>query len=189
MNTNEIYTTLPGVVVEYDGIVVTARPAMPKLLANGEILAAPAIVDVPVHWFIADGARAMITVPLKPGDPVTLFFASRAIETWLSGSDGPPNDPRQFDLTDCFCTPVMRPGPRADTENVRIRYGVGSMRIAPNGYVTIDAPPGMTINAPLIINGTVDITGGRLTHNGKNVGSTHVHGGIDTGPSNTQGPQ
>lgn len=41
--------------------------------------------------------------------------------------------------------------------------------------------------------GNVQVTGnvavtGTMTNNGTNVGSTHVHSGVDTGPSNTGGP-
>lgn len=36
--------------------------------------------------------------------------------------------------------------------------------------------------------GNVAIEGGSLTHNGKNVGSTHTHGGVQSGGSNTAAP-
>lgn len=36
--------------------------------------------------------------------------------------------------------------------------------------------------------GNVAIDGGSLTHNGKNVGSTHTHGGVQSGGSNTAAP-
>ena len=36
--------------------------------------------------------------------------------------------------------------------------------------------------------GNVAIEGGSLTHNGKNVGSTHQHSGVQSGGSNTQAP-
>lgn len=36
--------------------------------------------------------------------------------------------------------------------------------------------------------GNVAIEGGSLTHNGKNVGSTHTHGGVQPGGSNTAAP-
>lgn len=199
---SEVYTTMPGVIVVYDGRTATVRPALPKLLANGEVLAPPQIVRVPVHWLVGDGAAAMITVPLKPGDPVTLHFSCRSIEGWLSGSDGPPDDPRQFDLTDCFCTPVMRPGPVADTENVNVSYGAGSMKIAPDGTITFESPH-VYVNAPMTVNGlitytaglvggggegntikisgNVDFSGGTVTHDGKVVDSTHKHGGVTPG--------
>lgn len=34
----------------------------------------------------------------------------------------------------------------------------------------------------------VAITGGKVTHNGKNIGSTHIHGGVATGPAKTAPP-
>ncbi|MGH0004071.1 phage baseplate assembly protein V [Pseudovibrio ascidiaceicola] len=39
------------------------------------------------------------------------------------------------------------------------------------------------------VNARMTVKGSELLHNGKNVGSTHVHGGIVKGPRNTQGPQ
>lgn len=203
MDLLDVYTMIPGVVVSYDGETVTARPSIPKKLANGDTLAAPQIVRVCVKWPIGDGGRAMVTVPLKPGDPVELTFSCRSLENWLSGSDTAPDDPRQFDLSDAFCTPVMRPGVgRADTENLSVQYGAGSMKIAPDGTITFNAP--MTIfNTPTVFNelmtytagmvagggagqtmqisGNVAIDGGSLTHNGKNIGSTHKHPGDSGG--------
>ncbi|MGE8616984.1 MAG: Gp138 family membrane-puncturing spike protein, partial [Achromobacter spanius] len=67
----DVYTTLPGEVVAYDGTFVTARPALAKRLANGDVLPPPQGVRVPVCWPVGDvnGAQALISVPLKPGDP------------------------------------------------------------------------------------------------------------------------
>ncbi|OKP69633.1 phage baseplate protein [Ensifer adhaerens] len=36
--------------------------------------------------------------------------------------------------------------------------------------------------------GKIDITSSELTHNGRNIGSTHVHGGIERGGSDTATP-
>ncbi|EHK65307.1 Gp138 family membrane-puncturing spike protein [Achromobacter arsenitoxydans] len=205
----EVYTTLPGVVVSYDGKSITARPALAKRLANGEVLRAPQIVRVPVCWPVGDvnGAEALISVPLKAGDAVKLSFSARALENWLAGSDGPPDDPRQFDLSDAFATPVMRPGTvAADTENVSIQYGPGTLKLSPEGHLTMNVRTWEvnmdegTFNGPLTVNGlltytqgmhgsrgaggggaTITIEGdvnfrnGSLTHNGKDVGSTHKH--------------
>ena len=202
----EVHTTLPGVIVSYDGTAAVVRPALPKQLANGQVLSPPQIVSVPVCWPVGDvdGALALISVPLKPGDPVVLHFSERALESWLSGSDEPPDDPRQFDLTDCFATSVVRPGAAAaDTENVSIQYGPGSMKIAPDGTLTISVPrkhviadetvfdSPVTINGPLTytqgmtgigggastikITGNVEFEGGSITHNGTNIGDSHRH--------------
>ncbi|HWK70045.1 MAG TPA: Gp138 family membrane-puncturing spike protein [Burkholderiaceae bacterium] len=212
----EMNVCLPGVIVAYDGKTATVRPAVPKQLANGQTLAAPQIVQVPVCWPIADGGKAMVTVPLKPGDPVKLNFSQRSLENWLSGSDQAPDDPRQFDLSDCFATPVMRPGPVADTENVCIQYGRGTIKLAPSGDLIINVPT-MTVNAeqttynsPVTINGLLTYTqgmrgsggegssisimggaafnGGQITHNAKNIGSDHKHGGVVAGGDESDVP-
>ncbi|MFO7805752.1 MAG: hypothetical protein R6V30_08815 [Paracoccaceae bacterium] len=39
-----------------------------------------------------------------------------------------------------------------------------------------------------VTDGTVEITGGKVTHNGKNIGDTHIHGGVKSGPSVTDVP-
>lgn len=39
------------------------------------------------------------------------------------------------------------------------------------------------------INGKTAVQGSSLTHNGTNVGDTHVHGGVDTGLGTTRNPQ
>ncbi|MGB3276104.1 MAG: Gp138 family membrane-puncturing spike protein [Castellaniella sp.] len=186
----EVNVCLPGVIVAYDGKTATVRPAMPKQLANGQTLSAPQIVQVPVCWPIADGGRAMVTVPLKPGDPVKLNFSQRSLENWLSGSDQAPDDPRQFDLSDCFATPVMRPGPVADTENVCIQYGPGTIKLAPSGDLTINVPTmtvnsqtntfnaeQTTFNSKVTVNGLLTYTAG-LSGSGGGAGTT-IEGGAN----------
>ena len=41
----------------------------------------------------------------------------------------------------------------------------------------------------LNIDGAVAINSAALTHNGVNISGNHVHGGVESGPSNTGGPQ
>ncbi len=203
----DVYTTLPGEVVAYDGTFVTARPALAKRLANGEVLPPPQVVRVPVCWPVGDvgGARALISVPLAPGDAIKLSFSARALENWLAGDNGPPDDPRQFDLSDAFASPLLRPGTMAaDTQNVSIQYGPGTIKLSPTGDLsfqvktwTVQAEQ-TTLNTPVTINGPLTYTqgmageggqggasmrvrggvayeGGAVTHNGKNIGDTHRH--------------
>ena len=179
---SEVRTTLPGTVVSWNGRLATVRPSIPKRLANGRVLQAPQIVSVPVHFPVGAGGSAMITVPLKPGDSVTLHFCERSMEQWLSGSKDAPDDPRQFDLTDAFATPHLAPFVAgADTVNLSIQYGGGSIKISPSGDITL--------TGNVSINGNLAIAGSSMTHNGKNVSDTHVHGGVSPGPATTAGPQ
>ncbi|WP_454691122.1 Gp138 family membrane-puncturing spike protein [Achromobacter aloeverae] len=203
----DVYTTLPGEIVSYDGVFAIVRPTIAKQLTNGDILTPPQIVRVPVCWPVGDvnGAQALITVPLKPGDPVKLSFCARALESWLDGHNGAPNDPRQFDLSDAFATPMVRPGTMtADTENVSVQYGPATLKLSPAGDLTFNVKKWTvntdqgTVNGPLTVNGlltytegmkgsggsggatieidgNVDFRNGTLTHDGKDVGKTHRH--------------
>lgn len=203
----DVYTTLPGEVVAYDGTFVTARPALAKRLANGDVLPAPQVVRVPVCWPAGDvnGAQALISVPLKAGDAIKLSFSARALENWLAGDNGPPDDPRQFDLSDAFASPLLRPGTMAaDTQNVSIQYGPGALKLSPTGDLTFNVKTWTvqadqaTFNTPVTINGPLTYTqgmageggqggasmrirggvayeGGAITHNGKDIGDTHRH--------------
>lgn len=159
----EIHTTLPGVIVDYDGQFATVRPTLDKQLANGEVLPAPKIARVPVCWPCADinGAQALFTMPLKAGDAVMLSFSERGLDSWLGGQDGPPDDPRQFDLSDAFATPMLRPGTMtADTENVSMQYGPMTLKISPEGEVTLntEAPVHVTSTAEIDVNSDVKVT-------------------------------
>jgi hypothetical protein len=149
----EVHTCLPGVIVSYDGSSAVVRPALPKQLANGDVLQAPQIVQVPICWPAGDieGHRALVTVPLKPGDAVKLSFSERALENWLSGADSAPDDPRQFDLSDAFATPVMRPGTgAADTENVSVQFGECALKLTPSGDAILRGPGVFRVQMPAI---------------------------------------
>lgn len=144
----DVHTTLPGVIVDYDGQFATVRPTLDKQLANGQVLPAPKIVKVPICWPCADvnGAQALFSMPLKAGDAVMLSFSERGLDSWLGGQDGPPDDPRQFDLSDCFASPLLRPGTMtADTERVSLQYGPMTLKITPEGEVTLDTTANVTV--------------------------------------------
>jgi hypothetical protein len=158
----DIHTTLPGVIVSYDGRSAVVRPALSKQLASGQILASPQIVQVPVCWPTGDvrGQVALITVPLKPGDPVKLSFSERALENWLSGSDGAPDDPRQFDLSDAFATPVLRPGTgTADIDNVSVQYGSCALKLSPSGDASLAGPGTFTVDMKAVFRQTLRVEG------------------------------
>jgi len=64
-------------------------------------------------------------------------------------------------------------------------FGDAYIKLTASGALEINAPSGTKIIAP-----SNDYTGnisssGTVTNNGKNIGSTHTHGGVSTGGSNT----
>lgn len=64
--------------------------------------------------------------------------------------------------------------------NVALTHA-GNLTVNTAGSATLTAGA-LTINAPVAINGP------SLTHNGVNLGATHVHGGVALGPGDTAGP-
>ncbi|MEM8028441.1 hypothetical protein Q4R25_17975, partial [Morganella morganii] len=46
----------------------------------------------------------------------------------------------------------------------------------------------VTINGNHAVNGNSDSNGGTMTHNGKNIGSTHKHSGVQGGNSDSGEP-
>lgn len=188
----DVHTCLPGRIVSYDGRTAVVQPALTKSLASGDQLQAPQIVSVPVCWPCGDaaGGLALISVPLKAGDAVLLHFSERALENWLSGVDGPPGDPRMFDLSDAFATPVCRPGVhQADTQNVSIEYADASIKITPAGEVRVDAPlrviveagADMTLIAPsLHVTGNITSEGNLGTRTGASGSFTTPDGSVVT---------
>lgn len=162
----DIHTCLPGSIVDYDGQFATVKPTLAKQLANGETLAAPKIARVPVCWPCGDvnGAQALFSMPLKAGDPVLLHFSERALDDWLGGNDGAPGDPRQFDLSDAFATPMLRPGIglQADTDRVSLQYGPMTLKITADGEVTVDTPAPTMVRSPEV---TIDAIETLITGN------------------------
>lgn len=56
------------------------------------------------------------------------------------------------------------------------------------GDGTVEIIADVTIKGDVSIKGDLTIEASGVTHNGKNIGDTHVHGGILPGPSDTSPP-
>lgn len=148
---SEINTQIPGTVVSYDAAANRAvvKPDLPRSIADGESLAAPNIVEVPILWTASSGGKSTFTMPIKPGDGVMLVFQQRSLEGWLSGNKDMPNDPRQFDISDCVAIPGCQPsGIVADTNDIVLRYDEAQIRIKPDGEISLgNAHGSITLNA------------------------------------------
>lgn len=156
---SEVNTSAPGVVVSYDAAKNRAvvRPSMPKRLAEDDPLAPPPIVEVPITWPASNGGKSSFTHPLQPGDGVMLSFQQRSLENWLGGNNGIPDDPRQFDLSDCVAVPGCAPtGIVADPNDVVLKFNQSEVRITndnvihignSNGGITLDQDGNMTLRA------------------------------------------
>lgn len=190
MNTDGM---LPATVIAYDRATNTAtvRPIVALLTTGGDIVPRASVARVPV--LALGGGGFVINFPLQPGDRGWIEASDRDISLFLQGmqDDLAPNTRRLHSFEDGRFIP-----------DVFAAYDVGdvgadAMTIQSlDGAVRVELSPTrirMVATDVLIdadntrINSNVE-TFGTLKNNGVNVGSTHTHGGVQTGGGNTAVP-
>jgi len=194
-----LWTAMPAVVLKVDlakmtcEVQVTIQARLRNPDQSHYWVTLPPLVDCPLIF--PSGGGFTLTFPVKAGDECLVVFASRCIDTWWqSGGTGVQADFRMHDLSDGFVLVGPRSQPRVLTgvssSDVVLRNDENTSRvsIAPGGAIALTSPVSVSITAPAVnITGNVSTTG-TLKNNGVNVGSSHVHGGVQTGGSNTGGP-
>jgi hypothetical protein len=99
-----LHTCIPAVIVIYDGLSATVKPAVDKSFNDGTFLPTPTISNVPVRFL--QTPRGGITTDLLPGDPGLLFFSERDASVFKkSGALLPTPTRRKFDYNDAFFMP------------------------------------------------------------------------------------
>ena len=137
---SEMNTQIPGTIVSYNAETNRAvvKPDLPKRVASDKSLPPPNIVEVPLLWTASGNGSSTLTMPIKPGDGVMLNFQQRSMEGWLSGNKDMPDDPRQFDLSDCVAIPGCQPnGIAADPNDVLLKFNKAQLRIMPDGTIIL----------------------------------------------------
>ena len=210
----EMWTALPGEVVEYFSATQTASVRTTikvKISApdgSFEWVEVPMLVDCPVLF--PSGGGYTLTFPVVPGDECLVVFSSRCIDGWWqsSGAQIPP-DTRLHDLSDGFVLLGPRSQPRRTTPApstsgvelrsddrsvyIRIANADKKVEVVTTGPASVTAGGTIALNAPTVaITGDLTVTGtvvaqGQVTGLGKNL-STHVHSGVTAGGSNTGAP-
>lgn len=174
-----IRTAAPGIVA---AVNLQAQTVSVQLAIQGSVegpdgatvaVNMPLLVDVPLVW--PRGGGFAITFPVQAGDEVLVVYGDRCIDSWWqSGGIGAPLVPRMHDLSDAFAILA----PTSQPKRLVNVYALGlEIRTTGGGsYIRMDR------------DGAVSIVSPSLTHNGVNIGSTHVHGGVAPGGANTLPP-
>lgn len=215
---SDINTSVPGKIISYDAARNRAivAPVLPKALSGGDTLAAPQIVEVPVVWPSNGKGKGSFTMPLAPGDGVMLSFQQRSLEGWLDGNEAAPNDPRQFDLSDCVAHPGLSASDTvAHPTDIVLKFDKTSLTLTHDNQaiigndkatITIQNDGGIVIKAQYLRmqnpsgSGYINIdTGGNMAIAANTVSvttpaktfvlETHRHTGVTTGSGNTGQPQ
>lgn len=192
----EMWTALPGVVeaVNFEKQTMTVRPsvkgAIRKPDGSIEHVDMPLLQDVPMQ-FPSGGGTAM-TFPVKKGDETLVVFSSRSIDAQhQSGGAQQQMDGRMHSLSDGHALLGFRSNPRAlknvsgDAVQLRSEDGKAAISLNPGSGTLTMAVEGVSMKMTAA---GVEFTGGTIKHDGKNIGSTHIHGGVVTGGDTTTGP-
>lgn len=199
-----VNTCLPGTILSYDAgkQLATVQPMLKLRQPDGREEEIPILNAVPVIWPRSGGAS--MTFPVRRGDGCLLVFNQRSIDEYKSsGEVSTPLDPRAHDLSDAVAFMGFTPsGAGGADDAIEIKMGGATIKITDSG-VEIEADSvtikgNTTIEGNLALEGDFTVTGGGggavnvnspgLFHNGKNIGDTHTHSGVQTGGGNTGAP-
>lgn len=174
----DLMICLPGKVVAFDPATQLAQVECGiQRRINGQFRTIPVIDNVRVQ-FAGDG-EWYFWHQVNPGTEGLLHFSQRAVDTW-NDQGGPvaPHELRMFSAEDCYFVPGIRSAPRIIPDFVNEGVGMSSY----DGATRVHLSPGaITMTAV-----NVAINSETLTHNGTNVGDTHVHAQATDSAGNTQ---
>jgi phage baseplate assembly protein gpV len=190
---------LPATVLSYDRAsnTATVRPIIAVLTTGGTTVPRAQVAKVPV--LALGGGGFAINFPLQPGDMGWIEASDRDISLFMQSmtEDERPNTARLHSFEDGrFIPDVFRSLDVSDVADdaMTIQSLDGTVRVeisptrvlmvAPDVQIDTDQ---LTVNGPSTFNGNVE-TFGTLENNGVDVGSTHTHGGVQTGGGNTGVP-
>lgn len=101
----DVNVCLPGKIISYDKDTQYANVQAQIMMtfSDGTALPITVIPKVPVKHPRANGGKAFVHMPLKPGDDVVLVFSQRSLDIWKSqGGLTNPKDPTKFNITDAY---------------------------------------------------------------------------------------
>lgn len=162
-------------VISVDGDRISVQPLLFKVDADNNSVKRGVIHNVPFIR-IQGGANAIIIDP-KVGDIGMCCYASRDISLLKRIKDFvAPNSKRIYDVSDAiYIGGVLNGAPSQIVE-----FTDSGINITSPNQVTINATK-LQVNCP--IEATGNVTGAGISL------QTHVHGGVESGPSTTGAPQ
>lgn len=215
---SKVWTALPCIVESFNAAQMTCvlQPAiqaqLTKMDGSKEWITISLLLDVPVVFPSAGGFS--LTFPVAPGDEVLAVFSSRCIDTWWQsgGFRNVQAELRMHDLSDGFAIPGIRSLPRVlpsiSSDSTQLRNDAGTVYVEVEaGAVNVVAPV-VNITAPTVnvlastevkmttpeLKVTGEITAREGTPGEIGLGAfgdlynTHTHGGVQSGPDDTDPP-
>lgn len=193
----DFHTQVPAVITAVYGRSIDCQPVVTTKWSDGRQEAYSELYDVPLMVLSANQGNTAIKMPVKVGDIVLVFFSERELGSFDS-SQGSISNSQSLDTHGLFpvgafpCIFTSAVGEDIDPDNIVIQNEASKIEIEPNGKITATTSSEYVVNASkAIFNADVEFNGGSVTHNGTNIGDTHVHGilGGSSAPGPTDTPQ
>lgn len=181
-----INTSVDGEIISYENGLAKVKPLANKMFEDGDSLPFPDLVNVPIRWPSFNGGKCGIKGPIRKGDKVLIIFSQQAIDGTL--------DQRKFDLSDAYAIPCGQIGGQSSNNDDMIMwFGDSYIKLSADGKLEIKAPGGCKVISPSNeYTGTATIAGltkmdggfestGSAKNDGKEIGDTHKHLGVQPG--------
>lgn len=145
----------------------------------------PEILDVPLHILSAKKGRAKITVPVSVGDIGLLYFPEKDMDGF-NGSVVKDKKEQKINHTSqgIYFIPELPTSSspiQLDPDNIIIEFDNAKFIMKPDGNVIINGAT-ITPDGNIITKAGVDLNAFKAEYD------MHVHGGVETGNGQTQGP-
>jgi hypothetical protein len=149
----ELHVCMPARVKSYDATLQTAnvQPTLKRVYTDGEKVSLPVINNVPVCHPRA--GQAIVHLPLKADDIITLVFSSRSLDSWkltTGTTEIDPEDPRKHALSDAYAIPggypSLNPAIVTEANDLQLKHTLAEINIKEDGNIVFKAGPLFTVN-------------------------------------------
>jgi len=193
----DVCTCVPGHVLAFDPVrqLAQVQVGIQRVDINNASFTVPPIIEVPVCF---PGGDFALEYQIDPGCEGLIHFSQRCVDGWLQSGGVAANPIGRFhNLQDALFMPGYRSLPNVlpDFQNngIRLRNESGDQFawLKNDGSIAVENAAG---HIRIAADGTVTINGATITPAGDVVSaagvslSTHVHGGVQSGGSNTGAP-
>ena len=185
------HTATIGRVVKVNDTTIDVQPVI-NHVHNGIDVKLPIFPKVPPVFL--QGGASYDAHPIAVGDYCLLIVVERAYDNWYAGSDEVrPPERRMHDYSDTFAIVGVNPLAKAiSIPSTIVRKGNSTVTGDYTHEGDYDITGNVTINGNLTVNGDINCTGRLTVANATIAGinfASHVHGGVQTGGSNTGAAQ
>jgi hypothetical protein len=188
--TEQLDVMLPAKVISYDRGTnrATVQPLI-KVLTTGSPtvgISRATIINIPVYQ-IGCG-QFTLNFPIQAGDLGWIHACDRDISIFAQGgTESAPNTLRKHNFADSVFYPDSIGGwSISDSSAAVLQTKDGNISVSVGASAVTLKAGGSSM---VVSSSGVAITGGTVTHNGINIGATHVHSGVTAGTANTGVPQ